>query len=113
MYRRKPGERGAGAASSRTAFRLHGDVGGEVGGKPLREGVEGSTYLAQPFKQAFCMASMVYRRNSCASSWFPKRKCRAISGDGQKHQTGRRELTPSPPVTHLRSFAPDPLLSQG
>lgn len=30
------------------------------------------------------MASMVYRRNSCASSWFPKRKCRAISG-------GRRE----------------------
>lgn len=60
--------------------------------------MEGSTYLAQPFKQAFCMASMVYRRNSCASSWFPKRKCRAISADRQKHQTGRGELTPSPPV---------------
>ena len=45
---------------------------------------EGSTYLAQPLRQAFCMASMVYRRNSCASSWFPKRKCRAISKEGRK-----------------------------
>lgn len=57
----------------------------------------GGTYLAQPFKQAFCIASTIYRRNSCASSWFPKRKCRAISREREKHQTSRDELTPSPP----------------
>lgn len=56
----------------------------------------GGTYLAQPFKQAFCMASTIYRRNSCASSWFPKRKCRAISREREKHQTSRDKLTPSP-----------------
>lgn len=67
--------------------------------------MEGSTYLAQPFKQAFCMASMVYRRNSCASSWFPKRKCRAISADRQKHQTGRGE--------RAHTFSPGSPLSQG
>lgn len=37
------------------------------------------THLGYPLRQAFCMASMVYRKNSCASSWLPKRKCLAIS----------------------------------
>lgn len=30
-------------------------------------------------KQDFCIASTVYRRNSCASSWLPYWKCSAIS----------------------------------
>lgn len=29
-------------------------------------------------RQAFCIASTVYRKNSWASSWFPHRKCFAI-----------------------------------
>ena len=60
-----------------------------------------SAYLAQPLKQAFCMASMVYRRNSCASSWFPKRKCRAISKEERKkHQAGREEFLPALQMSH-------------
>lgn len=57
------------------------EVSGGKSGRALRP------YLAQPLRQAFCMASMVYRRNSCASSWLPKRKCRAISRGKKQHHT--------------------------
>lgn len=33
-----------------------------------KEEAKTKSHLGYPFKQAFCMASMVYRRNSCASS---------------------------------------------
>lgn len=36
-----------------------------------------NTYLFRG-RQDFCIASTVYRRNSWASSWLPKRKCFAI-----------------------------------
>lgn len=63
--------------------------GGGGAGPSRVERREGGAYLAKPFRQAFCMASMVYRRNSWASSWFPKRKCRAISAEGRgAHQMG-------------------------
>lgn len=57
----------------RTEFWRAGNAGGEVS-----DALSYCTHLLLPFKQAFCIASTVYWRNSWASSWFPKRKCLAI-----------------------------------
>lgn len=76
------------------------------------KGGQWSPYFAQPFKQAFCMASMVYRRNSCASSWFPKRKCRAISTEGRKRRQTGRGAPASLHTTHGR-LSPAPTWPRG
>lgn len=68
------------------------EASGEGRQQPSRQGdqqtravvaTRGPTYSVQSGRQAFCMASMVNRRNSCASSCLPKRMCGAISaGEG-------------------------------
>lgn len=90
----KPGEIEGLAGCLRTAQCLPPPTQKGVPEAPQDRWVKRSPYLAQPFKQALCMASMMYRRNSCASSWFPKWKCRAISTEGSRRRhTGSEAFT--------------------